>query len=245
MIDANVRLSARLDRRINPDHGDLHRAFFAAVKDEMARLPEGSVVADLGGGRHCLYVDHLPADHSLHLVAVDISADELAANRTSRSAVSQTSPKSCRSATARSVSCSLGFFSSTWTACLPRRPTWEGCLPLVESRSTFSRVVSRHSRLSARLLPFGLLLALLHRVSPETRGRSSSKSSTTTAIRALWNEPSTTQDSDGLTCAWSTSRPRTTGRSCPSFSSSPHTNAWSARPTPRSLAAYVMVYAER
>ena len=50
------------------------------MKDEMARLPEGSVVAYLGGGRHCLYVHHLPEDHSLHLVAVDISADELAAN---------------------------------------------------------------------------------------------------------------------------------------------------------------------
>lgn len=44
VIDANVWLSTRLDRRINPDHGDIHRAFLAAVQDEMVGLPEGSVV---------------------------------------------------------------------------------------------------------------------------------------------------------------------------------------------------------
>lgn len=80
LIDANVRASHWFDRRMNPDHGDLHRAFLATVRREMNDLPEGAIVADLGGGRHCEYMDCLPEDRALRVVAVDISADELAAN---------------------------------------------------------------------------------------------------------------------------------------------------------------------
>ena len=53
---------------------------------------------------------------------------------------------------------------------LRRRPTWEGFLPKVASRSTSYRVDTQPSRWSRRLFPFGLLLALLHLVSPRTRG---------------------------------------------------------------------------
>lgn len=170
MIDANVRLSVRLDRRINPDHGDLHRAFLAAVRDQMARLPEGSVVADLGGGRHCEYVDCLPAEHSLHLVAVDISADELAAN---------TDVAECRVANVAEelpfadgeVSLVLSRFLLEHVDGVPAAATHMGRV-LAAGGIAIDFLPCRFSTFAivTRLLPFGLLLALLHRVSPETRG---------------------------------------------------------------------------
>jgi ubiquinone/menaquinone biosynthesis C-methylase UbiE len=170
LIDANVRVSRRIDRRINPDHGDLQRAFFAAVEDEMARLPEGSVVADLGGGRHCLYVDRLPADHPLHLVAVDISADQLAAN---------TDVAECRVANVAEelpfadgeVSLVLSRYLLEHVDGVPAAATHMGRV-LAPGGVALHFVPCRFSTfaVAARLLPFGLLLGLLHRVSPETRG---------------------------------------------------------------------------
>jgi SAM-dependent methyltransferase len=170
VIDANVRLSIRLDRRINPDHGDLHRAFITAVRDEMSRLPEGSVVADLGGGRRCYYVDCLPDEHSLHLVAVDISADELAAN---------TDVAECRIANVAEglpfadgeVSLVLSRMLLEHVDGVPAAANHMGRV-LAEGGVAIHFLPCRYSTfaLAARLLPFGLLLALLHRVSPGTRG---------------------------------------------------------------------------
>jgi ubiquinone/menaquinone biosynthesis C-methylase UbiE len=169
-IDANIRVSARLDRRINPDHGDLHRAFFASVRDELARLPEGSVVADLGGGRHCAYLDCLPTEHSLRLVAVDISADELAAN---------TEVAECRVANVAEelpfadgeVSLVLSRFLLEHVEAVPAAATHMGRV-LTPGGVAIHFLPCRFSTFAvvARVLPFGLLLNLLHRVSPETRG---------------------------------------------------------------------------
>jgi SAM-dependent methyltransferase len=170
LIDTNVRLSIRLDRRINPDHGDLHRSFLAAVRNEMARLPEGSIVADLGGGRSCAYVDALPAGHSLHLVAVDISPEELAAN---------TDVAECRVA---NVAQELPFADGEVSLVLSRM-LLEHVDGVPNAAAQMGRVLTdggvaihflpcRYSTfaIAARLLPFGLLLSLLHLVSPETRG---------------------------------------------------------------------------
>jgi ubiquinone/menaquinone biosynthesis C-methylase UbiE len=80
IIDANTRLSMRLDRRIDPQSGDLHRKFVSSVEQAIAALPSEGTAVDLGGGRHCAYVNGIPKDRPIRLVAVDISEEELAAN---------------------------------------------------------------------------------------------------------------------------------------------------------------------
>jgi len=80
LIDANTRLSMRLDRRIDPESGDLHRKFVSSVEQAIATLPPDGTAVDLGGGRHCAYVEGIPTDRPIRLIAVDISAEELAAN---------------------------------------------------------------------------------------------------------------------------------------------------------------------
>ena len=170
LFDANVRVSRRLDRRINPDHGDLHRAFYAAVRDEMARLPEGSVVADLGGGRQCAYIDCLPAEHSLRVVAVDISADELAANTdVAESRVANVAEE--LPFADGEVSLVLSRFLLEHVDGVPAAAAHMGRV-LAPGGVALHFLPCRFSTFATatRLLPFGFLLALLHRVSPETRG---------------------------------------------------------------------------
>ena len=76
---ANRRLSARFDRR---DDVALYARYDADVGEALRALPAGALVADVGGGRTCSFAGQLPSDHSLTIVAVDVSAEELAANTT-------------------------------------------------------------------------------------------------------------------------------------------------------------------
>lgn len=76
-IDANRRLSARLDRRRDVA---LYRRYDADVAKALQALPAGAIVVDVGGGRQCSFADQLVPDRDFRLVAVDISPEELAAN---------------------------------------------------------------------------------------------------------------------------------------------------------------------
>lgn len=78
-LRANTRLSAHFDRR-----GDA--ALYGRYDDDVAvavsSMPDGGVVADIGGGRTCSFAERLPPDKGVRIVAVDVSADELDANTT-------------------------------------------------------------------------------------------------------------------------------------------------------------------
>ena len=45
-------------------------------------LPPGSAIVDLGGGRHCPFGDEVNRAQGIRVIAVDISQEELDANRT-------------------------------------------------------------------------------------------------------------------------------------------------------------------
>jgi ubiquinone/menaquinone biosynthesis C-methylase UbiE len=81
LIDANVRWSKATERRLRlPDDSPLWRRFKAEAETLIRALPDGAVVLDLGGGRSCIYADAVDPPGRVRLVAVDISADELALN---------------------------------------------------------------------------------------------------------------------------------------------------------------------
>ncbi len=56
------------------------RSFERAAADHLGSLPAGATALDLGGGRRCVYAGALAESHSVRLVAVDVSAEELALN---------------------------------------------------------------------------------------------------------------------------------------------------------------------
>ncbi len=76
-LDANSRLSSRFDRRKD---AALYARYDADVVAAIRRLPAGSTVVDLGGGRHCSFASQTTRDQGIRIVAVDVSATELAAN---------------------------------------------------------------------------------------------------------------------------------------------------------------------
>ncbi len=78
-LEANRRLSARLDKRLDLA---LYRRYDDDVAAALAELPPNAVVVDVGGGRQCSFAEHLPAHRRFKVVSVDISAEELAANTT-------------------------------------------------------------------------------------------------------------------------------------------------------------------
>jgi SAM-dependent methyltransferase len=78
-LDANSRLSARLDKRRDLA---LFVQYDAEVAAAVRALAPGALVVDLGGGRECSFAHHLSPEQDVRIVAVDISAEELAANTT-------------------------------------------------------------------------------------------------------------------------------------------------------------------
>lgn len=81
MIAASVRMSLLIDRRgwVESDQ-PLWRQFERSVSDALHGVPDGGVFVDLGGGRTCVYEAAVPRHRGVLLVAVDISAEELAHN---------------------------------------------------------------------------------------------------------------------------------------------------------------------
>jgi ubiquinone/menaquinone biosynthesis C-methylase UbiE len=76
-LDANSRLSARFDRRKD---ATLYARYDADVVAAIRALPTGATVVDLGGGRQCSFAARITHQQHVRVVAVDVSASELAAN---------------------------------------------------------------------------------------------------------------------------------------------------------------------
>jgi SAM-dependent methyltransferase len=74
-LDANSRLSARLDRRKDQA---LFERYDADVTAAIDALPADALIVDLGGGRNCRFADAVRPGQ--RLVIVDVSEEELAAN---------------------------------------------------------------------------------------------------------------------------------------------------------------------
>lgn len=171
VIDANVKLSQATERRLQlPTDSTLWQRFETEAETLIRALPDGAVVLDLGGGRRCGYAHAVDPPGRLKLVAVDISPEELALNTD----VTET----------RLADVASGL------------PMPDASVDLILSRALLEHVdgvpaaVSHMARVlrpggvalhfvpcryslfgtAARLLPFGPLLWLTHRVMPSTRG---------------------------------------------------------------------------
>jgi ubiquinone/menaquinone biosynthesis C-methylase UbiE len=166
-ININRRLSSYLDRR-----GDA--MLYARYDDEVARaieaLPVGGIIADVGGGRACSFVDHVPEDRNLTVVAVDVSAEELAANTSVHmkliADVSREIPLPDRKidllvsrTLLEHVSDVRGAAESMARVLKPGGQT----LHLLPCRYALFAVI-------ARVLPFALAKRALHTVIPESKG---------------------------------------------------------------------------
>jgi len=147
------------------------RRFEDSSASALRELPAGATVLDLGGGRRCVYAGTLPADHELKLVAVDISAEELAANRD----VTETR--------VANVAISLPFADQSVDLILSRAllEHIDGVPGAVQNMARVLKpgghalhfLPGRYSLFgtAARMLPFERLLSLLHAVKPDTRGQ--------------------------------------------------------------------------
>jgi ubiquinone/menaquinone biosynthesis C-methylase UbiE len=81
VIDANVNLSKATERRLHlPSEGLLWHTFATQARAQIEALPDGAVVLDLGGGRQCIYADAVKPQGRVKIVAIDVSAEELAFN---------------------------------------------------------------------------------------------------------------------------------------------------------------------
>jgi SAM-dependent methyltransferase len=134
------------------------------------RLPDKGMVVDLGGGRACTFVDRVPRERGVLIVAVDISPEELAANQdadeTRVADVSQRLPFEDGSVDLLVSRALLEHVDG-----VPRAVREMGRV-MREGGTALHFVPCRNSLfgLAARLMPFGPLKALTHFVRPETRG---------------------------------------------------------------------------
>ena len=174
-IAAYFRLSTALSRRmaaglrLESDKPFWSR-FEAEAAAEIRGLSPGSTVLDLGGGRRCTYAGVADAGR-VRLVAVDISADELALNRDA--------DETC----VANVADSLPFADASIDLLLSRtvlehvkgvRSAAENMARVLRPGATTVHLVpGRYSLFgtAARLLPFDRLLSLLHFVAPDSRGQ--------------------------------------------------------------------------
>jgi len=172
---ACFRLGTALSQRIAarlPLESDkqFYNRFDDQAAAEIRALSEGSTLLDLGGGRRCIYAASADAAQ-LRLVAVDISAEELALNHD----VDET----C----VANIADSLPFATASVDLILSRtllehvqgvRPAAENMARVLRPGATALHLVpGRYSLFgtAARLLPFHLLLRLLHFVAPHFRGQ--------------------------------------------------------------------------
>lgn len=171
VIDANVRWSRATERHLNlPTDKTLWRRFERSADELIRALPDGATVLDLGGGRRCVYASSVQPPGRLNLVAVDISADELAMNddvsekRVADVAAGLPMPDACVDLIVsrallehvRGVPAAIGHMGRVL------KPGGVA-LHLVPCRYSLFGMV-------ARALPFGPLVRFVHVVMPWTRG---------------------------------------------------------------------------
>jgi SAM-dependent methyltransferase len=172
VIDTNVRWSRATERRfhLRTDKTLWHQ--FEQEADAVIRaLPDGATVLDLGGGRRCVYAGSVQPRGRIKLIAVDISAAELALNND----VSETR--------VADVAAGLPMPDASADVILSRA-LLEHVTDVPAAIRHMGRVlkpggVALHlvpCRFSlfgtaARVLPFGPLVKLVHLVMPWTRGQ--------------------------------------------------------------------------
>jgi ubiquinone/menaquinone biosynthesis C-methylase UbiE len=168
----NLRLSGEIERRLRIENDrPLWHRFHKAVEASLQSLPPGSVFVDLGGGQSCQYAASVPGREGVRVVAVDISAEELAHNRDVDETI------------VADVSRGLPFGDAE-VDLLVSRTLLEHVDGVPAAVEHIARVLKPGGRtihfmpgrnalfaVAARLLPFGLLLKLLHFARPDTVGR--------------------------------------------------------------------------
>lgn len=166
-LRVNSRLSARLDKRRDLA---LYARYDAEVVAAARALPSRAVVADLGGGARCSFADGLDEEARPRLVAVDVSADELARN---------TDVDEVRVA---DVAQGLAFADGE-VDLLVSRTLLEHVADVPRAVGNIARSVRPGGRtlhlvpcryalfaIAARVLPFGLAKRALHTMIPESSG---------------------------------------------------------------------------
>lgn len=171
VVNANVRMSRAMQDWLHLPTDKTLWVLFDREADALLRtLPDGSVVLDLGGGRRFIYGKSVAPKGRLRVIAVDISAEELAMNTD----VTET----C----VADVATELPFAPGTADLILSRAllEHVRGVPSAIEQMAQVLKpggvalhmVPCRFSLFgtAARMLPFGPLLRLLHFVRPESRG---------------------------------------------------------------------------
>lgn len=172
IIALNVRMSQSTERYLDlPTDKTLWHRFEQDAAASIAALPDGATVLDLGGGRRCIYASAVQPAGRVRLVAVDISSEELAANRDVDERLTADVAKEIPMSTA-SVDLVLS------------RALLEHVVGVPDSIKEMARVLkpggvamhlvpSRYSLfgMAARTLPFDQLLKLTHAIMPWTRGQ--------------------------------------------------------------------------
>jgi ubiquinone/menaquinone biosynthesis C-methylase UbiE len=79
-LRANKRAADAVEARLPHAKTNLHDEYAHAVAQYMNSLPRGAVVVDVGGGKKCAFARYRNPTSGVRLVAVDISAEELAYN---------------------------------------------------------------------------------------------------------------------------------------------------------------------
>lgn len=167
----NKRASTALRTRLNlEDESPFWDGFHDLIEACANNLPDKAAVVDLGGGKSCAFVDRIPRDRGIRIIAVDISAEELAANK---------DVDECRVA---DVSKLLPFDDSE-VDMIVSNALLEHVDGVPHAVSEMGRVLRPGGTalhyipcrnalfaLAARTLPFEPLKRLLHFVSPESAG---------------------------------------------------------------------------
>lgn len=171
IFEASSRASTAIERRgwVESEQ-PLWRSFEGSVRDALGELPERGVFVDLGGGRSCVYADSVPRDRGVRLVAVDVSEEELAANRDADETI------------VADVAEALPFPDAA-VDLLVSRVVLEHVDGVPAAVRHMARVIKPGGRtihfvpgrwstfaLAARILPFGPLLKLLHFAIPSSEG---------------------------------------------------------------------------
>lgn len=171
-FDLNTKLSCALERRLGIESDKpLWECFHRTVSECVRTLPDGATLVDLGGGRRCEYAAVVPHDRAVRLVAVDISADELAHNEDADEKV------------VADVAEGLPFADGE-VDLVVSRVLFEHIDGVASAIAHIARVLKPGGRtihfmpgryalfaIAARVLPFEPLLRLLHAIRPETVGR--------------------------------------------------------------------------
>jgi SAM-dependent methyltransferase len=170
VIDANTRWSEATEQRLGlPSDKPLWQKFEDEAAALIRALPDGAVVLDLGGGRRCVYAGAVDPPGRLRLIAIDISAEELALNRdvaeTHTANVAAGLPMPDRSVDLILSRALLEHVDGVGAA------VQHMARVLKPGGVALHIIPCRYSLfgIAARLLPFGPLLRLTHAAMPSTR----------------------------------------------------------------------------